>query len=105
MLSAIRYPLSACFAGRVGSSRHEPSAECRWPSLDSARSSVNFMTPMPRTPPLNLSRRERQIMDVVYRLGRATAAEVTALLPDPPTYTTVRGLLRILEEKGHLRHE
>ena len=44
-------------------------------------------------------------MDVVYRLGRATAAEVTAELPDAPTYTTVRGLLRILEAKGHLRHE
>jgi predicted transcriptional regulator len=44
-------------------------------------------------------------MDVVYRLGRATAAEVRAGLPDAPTYTTVRGLLRILEQKGHLRHE
>jgi predicted transcriptional regulator len=60
---------------------------------------------MPPDPPLNLSRRERQIMDVVYRLERATAAEVTAELPDPPTYTTVRGLLRVLEQKGHLRHE
>jgi predicted transcriptional regulator len=60
---------------------------------------------MPPDPPLNLSRRERQIMDVVYRLGRATAAEVTAQLSDPPTYTTVRGLLRVLEGKGHLRHE
>ena len=44
-------------------------------------------------------------MDVVYRLGRATAAEVHEALPEAPTYTTVRGLLRILEEKGHLRHE
>lgn len=44
-------------------------------------------------------------MDVVYRLGRATAAEVRDGLPDAPTYTTVRGLLRILEQKGHLRHE
>ncbi len=44
-------------------------------------------------------------MDVVYRLGRATAAEVHAELPDAPTYTTVRGLLRVLEEKGHLVHE
>jgi len=52
-----------------------------------------------------LSRRERQIMDIIYRLGRATSAEVRAQLPDAPTYTTVRGLLRILEEKGHLRHE
>ena len=52
-----------------------------------------------------LSRRERQIMDVVYRLGRATAAEVRQGLPDPPSYSAVRALLRILEEKGHLRHE
>jgi BlaI family penicillinase repressor len=52
-----------------------------------------------------LSKRERQIMDVVYRLGRASAAQVRDGLPDAPTYTTVRGLLRILEQKGHLRHE
>ena len=51
-----------------------------------------------------LSRRERQIMDVIYRQGQATAAEVLAALPDPPSYSTVRALLRILEEKGHLRH-
>ena len=44
-------------------------------------------------------------MDVVYRLARATAAEVHAELDDAPTYTTVRGILRILEQKGHLRHE
>ncbi len=53
----------------------------------------------------SLSRRERQIMDVVYRLGRATAAEVQEALPDPPSYSSVRALLRVLEEKGHLRHE
>src|SRR5215212_9733462 len=52
-----------------------------------------------------LSRRERQILDVIYELGRATAAEVLERMPDAPTYTTVRGLLRILEAKGHLRHE
>jgi predicted transcriptional regulator len=52
-----------------------------------------------------LSRRERQIMDVVYRHGQATAAEVLAELPDPPSYSAVRALLRVLEEKGHLRHE
>jgi BlaI family transcriptional regulator, penicillinase repressor len=51
------------------------------------------------------SRRERQIMDVVYRLGRASAAEVHAGIPDAPSATAVRTLLRILEEKGHLRHE
>ena len=52
-----------------------------------------------------LSRRERQIMDIVYARGQATAAEVTAALPDPPSYSAVRALLRILEHKGHLRHE
>ena len=51
-----------------------------------------------------LSRRERQIMDVIYRLGRATAAEVHDDLPDRPSYSTVRALLRLLEGKGHLRH-
>jgi predicted transcriptional regulator len=60
---------------------------------------------MPNSTPPALSRRERQIMDVVYRFGRASAAQVHEALPDAPTYTTVRGLLRILEEKGHLRHE
>ena len=51
-----------------------------------------------------LSRRERQIMDIVYRNGRAAAADVLDALPDPPSYSTVRTLLRILEEKGHVRH-
>jgi predicted transcriptional regulator len=53
----------------------------------------------------HLSRRERQIMDAVYHLGQATVAEITSRLPDPPTSTAVRTLLRILEQKGHLRHE
>jgi BlaI family transcriptional regulator, penicillinase repressor len=52
-----------------------------------------------------LSRRERQIMDVIYARGQATAAEVVAALPDPPSYSAVRALLRILEQKGHLRHQ
>jgi BlaI family transcriptional regulator, penicillinase repressor len=52
-----------------------------------------------------LSRRERQIMDVLYRLGRATAAEVHAAIPDPPGYSAVRAMLRVLEEKKHVRHE
>src|ERR1700690_1329083 len=52
----------------------------------------------------SLSRRERQIMDIVYRLGRATVAEVQEALPDPPGYSAVRALLRILEEKGHAKH-
>ncbi len=52
----------------------------------------------------NLSRRERQIMDVLYRDGQATASEVLAALPDPPGYSAVRAMLRILENKGHARH-
>ncbi len=52
----------------------------------------------------NLSRRERQIMDILYQRGRATAAEILAALPDPPTYSAVRAKLRVLEEKGHVRH-
>ncbi|HEX5726235.1 MAG TPA: BlaI/MecI/CopY family transcriptional regulator [Longimicrobiaceae bacterium] len=59
----------------------------------------------PSSPTFDLGRRERQIMDVVYRLGRATAAEVLAELPDPPSYSAVRGMLRLLEEKGYLKHE
>ena len=55
--------------------------------------------------PTPLSRRERQIMDAVYALGRASVAEVLERLPDPPTYNSVRASMRILEEKGHLRHE
>lgn len=53
----------------------------------------------------SLSRRERQIMDVVYRLGRATAQDVLDRLSDPPSYSAVRAHLRVLEEKGHLLHE
>ena len=52
-----------------------------------------------------LSRRERQIIDVLYRRGRATAAEVMADLPGDPSYSTVRTQLRVLEAKGHVRHE
>lgn len=52
-----------------------------------------------------LSRRERQIMDVLYRLGRASAAEIHQAIPDPPGYSAVRAMLRILEEKKHIRHE
>ncbi len=52
-----------------------------------------------------LTRRERQIMDVVYRLGRATATEIRAQLAGTPTDSTVRTQLRVLEDKGHLRHE
>lgn len=51
-----------------------------------------------------LSRRERQIMDIIFARGEATAAEVVESLADAPSYSTVRALLRILEEKGHLKH-
>ena len=51
-----------------------------------------------------LSRRERQIMDIVYRRGRATVTEILDDLADPPSYSSVRGLLRVLVEKGHLQH-
>jgi len=57
------------------------------------------------TDPNQLSRRERQIMEVIYAHGRATAAEVLESLPDPPSYSAVRAMLRILEGKGHLVHE
>ncbi len=52
-----------------------------------------------------LSRRERQIMDIIYQRRQATAADVMAHLPDPPSYSAVRALLRVLEEKGHVRHK
>src|SRR3954452_20575738 len=52
-----------------------------------------------------LTRRERQIMDILYRRNRATAAEVMTELPGDPNYSTVRTQLRVLEEKGHVRHE
>jgi len=52
-----------------------------------------------------LSRRERQIIDILYRRGRATAAEVMEDLPGDSSYSTVRTQLRVLEEKGHVRHE
>ena len=52
-----------------------------------------------------LTRRERQIVDILYRRGRATAGEVMEELPGEPSYSTVRTQLRVLEEKGHVRHE
>lgn len=53
----------------------------------------------------HLSRRERQIMDIIYRQGQATAQEVLDNLPDPPSYSAVRAMLRLLEEKGYLKHQ
>ena len=55
-------------------------------------------------PRSQLSRRERQIMDAIYRLGSATAQDVRENIPDPPSYSAVRALLRVLEEKGHVTH-
>jgi predicted transcriptional regulator len=62
---------------------------------------------MPPTTPRSaaLTKRERQIMDALYRLGRATASEILEALPAAPAYSTVRTQLRVLEEKGHVRHE
>jgi predicted transcriptional regulator len=54
---------------------------------------------------IQLGRRERQIVEVLYRLGKATVAEVLADLPDPPGYSAVRGMLGLLEEKGYVRHK
>ena len=56
-------------------------------------------------PPPPLSRREREVLDVLHRLGQASAAEVRAALPDPPSDSAVRTHLRILEDKGHVEHE
>lgn len=56
-------------------------------------------------PDQNLSRRERQIMDILFAQGRATAADVQTALPDPPSYSAVRAMLRILEDKGHIHHQ
>src|SRR5690349_14152585 len=60
---------------------------------------------MKKPNPQSLSRRERQIMDILYRTGRATAAEIHQALPERPSYSAVRAKLRVLEEKGHIRHE
>ena len=60
---------------------------------------------MKKKSPMELGRRERQIMSFIYSQGRATAAEVMDGIPDPPSYSGIRAMLRILEEKGHLRHE
>jgi len=51
------------------------------------------------------SRREREIMDALYRLGSASAAQILGQIPNPPTYTAIRSHLTILEKKGHVRHE
>src|SRR5215831_13765737 len=60
---------------------------------------------MPQPLHSTLSRRERQLMDILYRIGRGTVNDVMAELPGDPNYSTVRTQLRVLETKGHLRHE
>jgi len=52
-----------------------------------------------------LSRRERQIMDILYQRGKASAADVREAMPDPPSYSAVRAMLRVLEDKGHVKHQ
>ena len=60
---------------------------------------------MKKSGPLDLGRRERQIMEAVYARGEASAGDVLAALPDPPSYSAVRAMLNMLEEKGHLRRK
>lgn len=60
---------------------------------------------MANDPTAGLGKRERQIMNVLYQLGRASVAEILEDLPDPPSYSSVRAMLRYLEDKGHVRHE
>lgn len=59
---------------------------------------------MPRMIGSGLSRREREILEILHRLGEATVTEVYEAMPDAPTYSAVRSILRIMEEKGHIRH-
>jgi len=56
-------------------------------------------------PTAGLSRRERQIMDTLYRRGKSSASEVRDAMPDAPSYSAVRAMLRVLEDKGHIRHQ
>ena len=63
------------------------------------------MTPKPKLKLNTLSRRERQIMDILYKLERASVGQVLAEMAGKPSYSTVRAQLRVLEEKGHVRHE
>lgn len=58
----------------------------------------------PKETHLHLSRRERQIMDVIYAHGAVSVQEVVDRIPDPPSYSAVRAMLRVLEEKGHVKH-
>jgi predicted transcriptional regulator len=79
-------------------------AACANNLADDSVSRGTMRKPKLNPPASSLSRRERQIMDIIYAAGQATAAEIHLALPDPPSYSAVRALLRILEEKGHLSH-
>ena len=57
------------------------------------------------TSPAGLSRRERQIMDILYQRGKGSANDVRDAMPDAPSYSAVRAMLRVLEEKGHVKHQ
>ena len=60
---------------------------------------------MANQPPFEVGRRERQILEIVYAKGQASVSEVLAALTDPPSYSAVRAMMNLLEEKGHLRHK
>src|SRR5882724_4460400 len=79
-----------------------PGARCYFSSI---RATELAHTSMNKAKPHSLTRRERQIMDLLYKLERATVGQVLAKLADKPSYSTVRAQLRVLEEKGHVRHE
>src|SRR6266436_5887002 len=79
-----------------------PGSRCYFSSI---RATGLAHTSMSKAKPHSLTRRERQIMDVLYKLERATVGQVLAKLADKPSYSTVRAQLRVLEEKGHVRHE
>jgi predicted transcriptional regulator len=74
--------------------------------MDMSQQNATSLPPMmTRNTHHDLSRRERQIVDILYARGKATAAEVQTALPEPPSYSAVRAMLRILEDKGHVKHE
>src|SRR5690348_303314 len=64
-----------------------------------------YFSSMSRKNTPDLSRRERQIMDIAFRRGRVTVSDVQEQMPDPPSYSAVRAMMKVLEDKGHLRHQ
>lgn len=99
--------LSARFHSQFTFSLDKMSDRCQKFGMQRKRSTAKLNKNAPEAvsgPELDLSRRERQIMDALYRFGKATAFEIRDALPDPPSYTAVRTLLTILEERGHVKH-